>query len=72
MKCDAYYPFFRNLSNPVRIKIISALKKKSLSVSEISKVTGIEQSKLSHALASLKYCRIVESKQKGKKCKQTQ
>jgi len=55
------YPiFFRNLANPIKTKIISALKEKEMSVTEISKETKIEQSKLSHALASLKFCSIVQ------------
>ena len=42
------------------------LRTKQRSVTEISKELGIEQSKLSHALSSLKNCSIVEVKQKGK------
>jgi len=37
-----------------------------MSVSEISKKIKVEQSKLSHALASLRFCSIVQSKQRGK------
>lgn len=66
MKCNPYYPFFRNLANPLRIKIISELKKKEGSVNELVEKLNVEQSKLSHALASLKKCKIVNSKEKGK------
>ena len=68
-KCsdNTYHVFFRNLANPVKTKIISELNKKEMSVTELSKKTKIEQSKLSHALASLRFCSIVQSKQKGKK-----
>lgn len=69
MKIDSdktYHIFFRNLANPLKIKIISVLRKKESSVSELSKALNIEQSKLSHALSSLKCCNIVKSKQKGK------
>ena len=66
MNCDAYHIFFKNLANPVKTKIIHALKQKPKSVSEIMKETGIEQSKLSHALANLRFCKIVLAKQKGK------
>jgi len=60
------YPiFFRNLANPIKIKIISALKEKPSSVNKLSRDLKIEQSKLSHALAALKHCSIVEVKQKG-------
>lgn len=66
MKCNPYYPFFRNLANPLRIKIISELKIKESSVNELVEKLKVEQSKLSHALASLKKCKIVNSKEKGK------
>jgi len=66
MNCHAYDHFFRNLANPVKIGIITELKNKELSVNELSKKLGMEQSKLSHALSSLKECHIVEPKRKGK------
>jgi len=66
MNNNTYHIFFRNLANPLKIKIISSLKKKESSVSELSKALNMEQSKLSHALASLKCCNIVKVKQKGK------
>jgi DNA-binding transcriptional ArsR family regulator len=61
-----YHIFFRNLANPLKISIISSLKEKESSVTELSKKLKIEQSKLSHALASLNNCNIVNVKQKGK------
>ena len=66
MKCNPYYPFFRNLANPLRIKIIEVLKEKESSVSDLCEKLNVEQSKLSHALISLKRCKIVEDKKKGK------
>jgi len=66
LKCNPYYPFFRNLANPLRIEIIKALKEKESSVSELGDKLKVEQSKLSHALASLKKCKIVEDKKEGK------
>jgi len=63
---QTYHIFFRNLANPVKTKIISFLKEKEMSVTELSKKTKIEQSKLSHALASLRICHIVLSRKKGK------
>ncbi len=67
-KCGfkSYHVFFRNLANPIRTKIISALKEKQSSVTELAEKLKIEQSKLSHALAALKSCNIVDYKQKGK------
>ncbi|MFA5953277.1 MAG: metalloregulator ArsR/SmtB family transcription factor [Candidatus Pacearchaeota archaeon] len=66
MKCNAYHVFFGSLSNPLKIEIITALKEKSSSVMQLSKKLKIEQSKLSHALSSLKHCNIVQEEQKGK------
>jgi DNA-binding transcriptional ArsR family regulator len=64
---NKYYLFFGNLSNPLKIEIISALKDKEMSVLELAKKINAEQSKLSHALTSLRQCSIVEVKQEGKK-----
>ncbi|MCK5624844.1 winged helix-turn-helix transcriptional regulator [Candidatus Pacearchaeota archaeon] len=66
MNCNTYHVFFRNLANPIKTKIITALKEKESSVSELSKKLKIEQSKLSHALSSLRCCNLVLVKQKGK------
>ncbi len=66
MTCNAYHIFFKNLANPLKIKIISELKNNPSSVNELSKKIKVEQSKLSHALANLKFCNIVIVKQKGK------
>lgn len=66
MKETTYYLFFSNLSNPLRVEIISALKEKDMSVSELSNKIKVEQSKLSHALAHLRLCNLVNAKQKGK------
>ena len=63
---NKYHIFFRKLANPLKIEIISALREKSYSVKELSKKLNIEQSKLSHALISLKCCSIVNVKQRGK------
>ena len=67
MKCISYDLFFRNFSNPERMRILLALKDKPLSVGEISKKLGVEQSRISHSLSSLKHCSIVQAEQKGKK-----
>lgn len=68
MKCgtNVYHVFFRNLANPIRTKIISALKEKEMSVNELAEKIKVEQSKLSHALSSLRSCNIVQVKQIGK------
>ena len=66
MKCNTYHVFFRNLANPIKTNIITALEEKESSVSELSKKLKVEQSKLSHALSSLRHCNLVLVKQKGK------
>lgn len=61
------YPiFFRNLANPLKIKIICELRENPNSVNELSEKLEIEQSKISHAFNSLRICKIVNVKQKGK------
>ena len=66
MNNSTYHLFFTNLANPLKIKIILSLRKKEKTVSELVKEFNIEQSKISHALASLRCCSIVKSKQDGK------
>jgi DNA-binding transcriptional ArsR family regulator len=63
---NKYYMFFGNLANPLKVDIITELKDKSLSVLELADKLKVEQSKLSHALASLRVCSIVDVKQRGK------
>lgn len=66
MNNSTYHIFFTNLANPLKIKIITLLKEKEKSVTELTKSLKVEQSKISHALASLRNCRIVNVKQEGK------
>lgn len=66
MNENTYHVFFTNLANPLRIKIISSLKEKEKSVTELSEALNVEQSKISHSLRLLRHCNIVEVKQKGK------
>ena len=62
----SYHIFFTNLANPLKVGIILSLRQKEKNVSEIVKDLVVEQSKVSHALGSLKECNIVKVKQKGK------
>jgi len=64
---NKYHIFFGNLANPLKVDIISELKKGPRPVLELARGLNVEQSKLSHALASLKCCSIVQVKQQGKK-----
>jgi DNA-binding transcriptional ArsR family regulator len=67
MKTIKYYPFFQNLANPLKIMIVGELKEHPSSVLDLAKKLNVEQSKLSHALTSLRDCSIVQVKQDGKK-----
>lgn len=64
---NTYHIFFKNLANPLRIRIISTLKDNEMSVSELSKRISAEQSKLSHALSHLRACNLVMIRASGKK-----
>ena len=66
MNSNTYHVFFTNLANPLKINIILNLREKEKSVSNISKDLKVEQSKVSHALSSLRCCNIVQVRQKGK------
>lgn len=67
MKCSSpYHLFFTNLANPLKVDIIMSLQNGEKNVTELSGELDVEQSKLSHALASLKDCKMVNSKQNGK------
>jgi DNA-binding transcriptional ArsR family regulator len=61
-----YSIFFTNLANPLKIGIILSLRVKEKNVSELVKDLNVEQSKISHALQSLKACSIVNMNQRGK------
>ncbi len=62
----SYHIFFMNLANPLKIGIIISLREKGKNVREITDNLHMEQSKISHALASLRKCHIVKIKQEGK------
>ena len=65
---NKYSAFFSHLASPLRADILSALKanESGMSVGELAQVLRIEQSKLSHALSSLRGCNIVQVKVSGK------
>jgi len=66
LRNKTYHYFFMHLANPLKVNIILYLRKGDKSVSEICKELKVEQSKVSHALANLKACNIVEANHKGK------
>jgi len=61
-----YAIFFRNLANPLKLKIISVLAEKPMNVNDLSRELKTEQSKISHALALLRCCSIVTVEKEGK------
>ena len=63
---DTCYGFFSTLANPTRLAILEKLSKQDLSVTELAKVIGQEQSMTSHNLRPLERCRFVYSYRKGK------
>jgi DNA-binding transcriptional ArsR family regulator len=68
-KCSnnsTYHIFFTNLANPLKIDLILSLKNKEKNVTQLSRELNVEQSKISHALSSLKSCNILKVKQQGK------
>jgi DNA-binding transcriptional ArsR family regulator len=67
MNCTSYENFFRNFSNRTKFRIVMSLKNKPMSVTELAKALGEEQSKISHSLAKLSACNILTVKQSGKK-----
>ena len=66
MNCNSYEVFFRNFSNKTKFDIVMSLKNKPMSVMELTKALGEEQSKISHSLTSLANCGILSMKREGK------
>jgi len=66
MNCRSYEDFFKNFANKTKFRIIMHLKEKPMSVNELSKLMGEEQSKISHSLAKLSACNILIVEQRGK------
>lgn len=58
--------FFDALSDVTRLKIVSALSVSKMCVTDLSTLTGLNQTTTSHQLRTLKTARIVESKRQGK------
>ena len=63
---NSYHVFFTNLANPLKVGIILSLRSKEKNVTALYEDLKVEQSKISHALSSLRCCNIVKVKQKGK------
>lgn len=67
MKNISYVGFFSNFTNKTKLGIITSLVSKPLTVGEISKKTGVEQSNVSHNLSVLLDCNLVSCRREGKK-----
>ncbi len=67
MMYESFKLFAGVLTNRTRFDIVSALKKRDMSVTEICNHTGYEQSRVSHNLKCLLNCGFVDVKQDGKK-----
>ncbi len=67
MNCPSYELFFETFSNKTRMKIIEALTEGPKSVTQICKITGEEQSKVSHNLKKLMECHFLGFTRQGKK-----
>jgi len=66
MKNNSYNKFFMNFANRGRFDIIMALREKPMSVSDIVKKVGGEQSGVSHNLKKLSCCHILNVRKDGK------
>lgn len=58
--------FFDALSDVTRLKIVSALSVSTMCVTDLSRLTAINQTTVSHQLRILKSARIVDSTRQGK------
>lgn len=61
-----YKAIFNAFSNKTKFEIINSLREESKTVTEICKITGFEQSRISHNLRRLEDCGFVNCKKKGK------
>lgn len=57
---------FRALSDPTRVRIIAALARQELSVSDLAAVLGVTGSAVSHQLRLLRGQRLVKYRKQGK------
>ncbi len=67
--CDALTAladYFDALSDTTRLKILSALSASPMCVTDLSTLTGLNQTTVSHQLRILRAARIVEFKRQGK------
>lgn len=58
--------FFRGLGEPTRLKILEILLDRERSVSDLVRLLGIQQGRVSNHLACLKWCGYVTTTRKGR------
>lgn len=58
---------FKSLSDPTRLKIIYALSRKNLCVSDIAQLLGMSQSSISHQLSLLRHLQLIKVIKEGRK-----
>jgi ArsR family transcriptional regulator len=58
--------FFSALSDPSRVRIISALTQGEVNVSTLSEIVGISESAVSHQLRGLRQLRLVRARKEGR------
>ena len=63
---DELKTFFDAFSDVTRLKILSALSVSAMCVTDLSALTGINQTTVSHQLRILKTARVVSCKRQGK------
>jgi ArsR family transcriptional regulator, lead/cadmium/zinc/bismuth-responsive transcriptional repressor len=57
---------FQALSDPTRVRLISALTRAELCVCDLAAVLGMSQSAVSHQLRTLRNLRLVKSRREGR------
>lgn len=63
---EAMSIIFKMLSDPTRLKILSALFVSEMCVCDLQEVLEVSQSAISHQLSNLKQTRLVKSRKSGK------
>lgn len=63
---EALARYFRALGDPTRLRIIEALLKGERTVSELVRLVGAPQSRVSNHLACLKWCRFADAERRGR------
>ncbi len=66
MKVEEAVDIMAALANPARLRIFAILIQRELCVCEIEKALGIEQSRISHALRTLKQAGLIGCRTDGK------